>query len=97
NDEQREAFERRRGIPGEVHEIRAGRHGQSGELGRRRLLGGPAQSGLVGVSGHSFIRMACGTISNVTGLYPSTSPSASIGSGRSASTVSDRFTRNSSM
>ena len=93
-EQQRQPLQRRRIVTDEVYEIGARRNEQTGQL---RVLGGSEHArSPFRVPVHSFNRIGCGMTSKVAGVVPRTSPSASIGSGRSASITSSRFTRNSS-
>ena len=103
DDQEGEPFERRRLVSGEVHEVRAGGDEEPLQVRFRRggddalATRGEALGAETGRFRHSFILIGCGITANVAGVSPSTSPSASIGNGRSASTTSSPFTRNSSM
>ena len=80
----RQPFERHRPVAGQVHEVGRRRHHDGLQPILRRLRGQPLPPGQV-IGRHSFSRIDRGTIWNVAGVVPRSSPSATIGSGRSAS------------
>ena len=89
-------IERQRRVRGEVGQVGARRDQQTGEPRCLRSLEGIAAALGVSVVAHSFIWIGWAMISTVAGVVPSSSPSDSIGSGRSASITSSRLTRYSS-
>ncbi len=94
HDQQRQPLERRRIVARQVHEIRRGRQEESGQPGLVRRRPRAPEALLVP---HSFIRIRWGITWKVAGVVPSTSPSASMGSGRSASIFTAALARSSSM
>ena len=83
-DENRRPFEGRRVVPTQVGEIRrrADDHGTEPLLRRAGGRAGHPFRGALASVHQSFKRICRGTTWNVTGVVPSTEPSATTGSGR---------------
>src|SRR5438132_997604 len=95
-DEERRSLQRRCVVPGQVHHVWRRGHDDGTETPRRGLGRDAIHAIRVPVA-HNFTRICWGTTWNVAGVVPIISPSATIGSGRSASTATRTFACSSVM